>query len=210
MTFAGYTGMFYGPLHFMTRVVDWWSNCMNCAQRMFEILDAIPEVVETSNPVRMPNIKGEVILKDVVFGYDKNKPVLMDINLHVQSGEIIGLVGHSGAGKSTFTNLIARLYDVDKGSILIDGVDIRDISLKDLHSQIGVVLQETFLFNGTIADNIRYARPEADMTEVIYAAKLANAHDFIEIVDGYDTRLGSEGIIFQAAMSAVFIARPIT
>jgi ATP-binding cassette subfamily B protein len=194
VTFAGYTGMFYGPLHFMTRVVDWWSNCMNCAQRMFEILDAIPEVVETSNPVRMPNIKGEVILKDVVFGYDKNKPVLMDINLHVQSGEIIGLVGHSGAGKSTFTNLIARLYDVDKGSILIDGVDIRDISLKDLHSQIGVVLQETFLFNGTIADNIRYARPEADMTEVIYAAKLANAHDFIvKLPDGYDTRLGSRG-----------------
>lgn len=194
VAFAGYAGMFYGPVHFMTRVVDWWSSCMNAAQRIFEILDAQPDVVEAPNPVRMPNIKGEVVLKDVTFSYEKGKPVLMDINLHVKPGEIIGLVGHSGAGKSTFTSLIARLYDVDSGSITVDGVDIRDISMKDLHAQIGVVLQETFLFNGTIADNIRYGKPDADMSEVIYAAKLANAHDFImKLPDGYDTKLGSRG-----------------
>ncbi len=193
-TFVGYTTMFYGPIRFMTQVVNWWSQTMNAAQRIFEIIDAEPEVFDKKDQVPMANIEGEVVLDKITFGYEKTKPVLIDIDLHVKPGEIIGLVGHSGAGKSTLINLIARLYNVDKGAIYIDGRNIKDIPLEDLRSQIGMVLQDTFLFNGTIADNIRYAKPRASLEDVMHAAKIANAHDFItNLPNGYDTLLGSKG-----------------
>ncbi|MGB4475150.1 MAG: ATP-binding cassette domain-containing protein, partial [Bacillota bacterium] len=122
------------------------------------------------------------------------EPVLEGIDVDIQPGEMIGLVGHSGAGKSTLINLVMRLYDVDEGRILIDGIDIRDISQQALRSQIGAVLQETFLFQGSILDNIRYAKPDASLDEVIRAAKIANAHDFImRFPDGYDTLVGERG-----------------
>jgi len=194
MAFAGYMSMLYGPLEFMTHIVDWWSSCMNSAQRIFEILDASPEVTDAPDAVAMPDIKGHVSVRNVTFAYEPNKPVLKDISFDVAPGEMIGLVGHSGAGKSTITNLIARLYDVDEGSISIDGVDIRKIRLQDLHRQIGMVLQETFLFTGSIAENIAYAKPDASPEEIIRAAKAANAHDFIvKLPDGYDTVIGRRG-----------------
>ena len=191
MTFVGYLGMIYGPLEFMTHIVDWWSNCMNSAQRIFEILDAVPDVAEAAEPVRIPEIEGNISLKNVTFSYEPNKPVLHSINLDIKAGEMIGLVGHSGAGKSTIVNLITRLYDVNEGEITIDGVNIKDIAFKDLRPQIGMVLQDTYLFTGTIAENIAYARPDASMAEIIKAAKAANAHDFIiKMPDGYDTVIG--------------------
>lgn len=194
VTFTGYLAQIYGPLTFMTNIVDWWSNCMNSAHRIFEVIDAVPEVSESPNPVRIPDMKGRVTFRDVTFSYEPNKPVLRDINIDVKAGEMIGIVGRSGAGKSTIANLISRLYDVEEGEILIDGINIKNIALRDLHSQIGMVLQETFLFTGTIAENIAYAKPDADMEEIINAAKIANAHDFImKLPDGYDTIIGRRG-----------------
>jgi len=194
MTFVGYLALLYGPLQFMTMIVDWWTSCMNAAQRVFEVIDAQPEVRESGNPVRLPRMAAAVTLKGVSFGYEPNKPVLHDIDLEVRPGEMIGLVGHTGAGKSTLTNLVTRLYDVEDGEILIDGVNVKEIATADLRSQVGIVLQETYLFSGTVAENIAYARPDADRSEIIAAARAANAHDFIVgKPDGYDTLLGKKG-----------------
>lgn len=194
ITFTAYLGMLYGPLQFMTEIVNWWSSCMNSAQRIFEILDSVPEVQEHKNPVRMGNLEGNIVLDNVTFSYEVNKPVLHDITLEIKAGEMIGLVGHSGAGKSTTTNIISRLYDVQEGKILIDGVDIKKISLKDLHNKIGMVLQDTVLFSGSIRDNIAFAKPDASFDEIIKAAKAANAHNFImKLPDGYDTIIGKKG-----------------
>ncbi|HBM80697.1 MAG TPA: ABC transporter, partial [Clostridiaceae bacterium] len=143
---------------------------------------------------RMPNIKGGLEFKNVSFSYEPNKPVLNNISFKVNPGEMLGIVGHSGAGKSTIANLIDRLYDADEGGVYIDGVNIKDIDLKDLRGQIGMVSQESFLFMGSIAENIAYAKPDATMDEIVYAARAANAHDFImEFPDGYDTVIGKAG-----------------
>lgn len=194
ISFTGYIGMLLGPLEFMTRITDWWSNCMNSASRIFEILDTVPEVEEHKDAIKLPNIKGDITFKNVNFEYEPNKPILKDINFEIKAGEMIGVVGHTGAGKSTLANLICRLYDVKEGQILIDGVDIREISLQSLHTQIGFVLQETYLFMGSIAENIAYAKPNATREEIIEAAKIANAHDFImKLPEGYDTIIGVRG-----------------
>ncbi len=194
ITFTLYIGMLYGPLEFMTHIVDWWTNCINSAQRIFEILDSVPDVLEKQDPVRLRPLRGEVELRDVHFSYEPNKPVLKGVSFHARAGEVIGIVGKSGAGKSTLANLISRLYDVDKGTILIDGVDIRDIALQDLRDQIGMVLQDTYLFHGSVAANIAYAKPEASREEIIQAAMIANAHDFImKLPDGYETVIGHKG-----------------
>jgi len=190
-TFVSYISMVYGPLDFMVRTFDWYTNCMNSAQRIFEIIDQKPEIIDAENPEEIEDMQGEISIKNVTFEYEPNKPVLHGINLDIKAGEMIGLVGHSGAGKSTITNLITRLYDVNEGGIYIDGVNIKDISVESLRSQIGMVLQDTFLFSGTLAENIAYARPDATMDEIINAAKLANAHDFImNMPDGYETMIG--------------------
>ena len=194
MTFIYYLGMLYGPLEFMTHIVDWWTACINSAQRIFEILDEAPEVAEKPDPVRLQPMRGEIELRNVTFEYEPNKPVLKKVSFHVKPGEMIGLVGHSGAGKSTITNVISRFYDVREGAVLIDGVDVRDVAIGDLRSQIGIVPQETYLFKGTIAENIAYARPSATREEIIQAAKAANAHDFIiRLPDGYETVVGVRG-----------------
>lgn len=194
ITFVNYIWMIYGPLDFMTRIVDWWSGCMNSAQRIFEVLDAVPDVTDVPNPVRMPNMRGDLSIKNVAFSYEPNKPVLHDVNIDITAGQMLGVVGHSGAGKTTIANLINRLYDVESGAIYIDGINIKEIALKDLRAQIGVVSQETFLFMGTIAENIAYAKPDATMDEIVTAAKAAYAHDFImKLPDGYDTMIGRGG-----------------
>ncbi|MBC8077849.1 MAG: ABC transporter ATP-binding protein [Chloroflexales bacterium] len=194
LTFIAYLALFYGPLQFLNRVAEWLSQALAAAERVFDILDSQPDVREAASAVAMPHIVGAVQFKHVTFGYESYKPTLRDITLDVQPGEMIGLVGHSGAGKSTTINLLCRFYDVNDGAITIDGVDIRNICQSDLRSQIGVVLQDTFLFNGTIAENIAYARPDAPMMEVMAAAKAAHAHDFIvKKQDGYDTTVGERG-----------------
>jgi ATP-binding cassette, subfamily B, bacterial len=195
MTFVGYIAMFYRPMQFFTRVIDWWAMCMNSAQRIFEVMDAEPDIVEKIDPVRLSPIEGHIKVEKVTFAYEPNKPVLHDINLSIQPGEMIGLVGHTGAGKSTITNLITRLYDVEEGTIEIDGVNVKDVSMDDLRSQIAIVLQQTYLFAGTVAENIAYAKPDASEDDVLKAAHMANAHDFIVgLGDGYNTLLGRQGV----------------
>lgn len=192
--FLSFIFMLIGPLQLMTRIADWMSRATAAAERVFEVIDAEADVIDAPEAVSMPRIEGRVELKNVRFSYDKNSNVLDDVSVAVEPGEMIGLVGHSGAGKSTIINLLSRFYDVKEGQILIDGVDIRNIKMHDLRSQVGVVLQEPFLFPGTIADNICYAKPDATPAEIMRAAKAANAHDFImRFADGYDTYVGERG-----------------
>lgn len=191
--FIAYSGMIYGPLTWIMYLPRMLGDAAVASDRIFSVIDEEPEVKESENALRH-DIDGKVSFENVIFGYRSFEPVLKDINLDVEKGEMIGLVGHSGAGKSTLVNLVTRFYDVNEGSVKIDGVDIRRIDQENLRSQIGVVLQEPFLFNGTILDNIRYSKPEATPEEVIAAAKAANAHDFIvALADGYDTKLDENG-----------------
>jgi len=192
--FIGYIGMLYGPLQVVTRMWDWIGRCLAASERVFEIMDSQREETDPENQVRMPDIAGRVKFNKATFGYDKNHPVLHEIELDVAPGEMIGLVGHSGAGKSTMINLLARFYVAQEGSVEIDGTDIRHMHLEDLRRQIGIVPQESYLFSGTIMDNIAYSKPNATPEEIIRAAKAANAHDFIvNFPDGYETQVGERG-----------------
>jgi len=194
MAFLAYLSMLYGPLDFLSTVSNWWARCMDSAQRVFEVIDAHADIVEPDNPVPLSNMKGEIAVKDVWFQYDPATPVLKGMNLNVPAGQTLGIVGKTGAGKSTLANLIARLYDVNEGSIAVDGIDVKQLSLKELRSNIGIVSQEIYLFIGSVIDNIRYAKPDASLEEVIWAAKMASAHDFIAALpDGYETRVGAGG-----------------
>jgi ATP-binding cassette subfamily B protein len=203
--------MFYGPLQWMSRIADYLARSLASAERVFEILDSDPEVKDAAAATAMPRLAGRVEFRDVVFGYEKHKPVINNVSFTAVAGEMIGLVGQSGAGKSTTLNLLCRFYEVDAGQILIDGVDLRQIPQHDLRSQIGVVLQDTFLFNGTIHENICYANPGATREEIMAAAKAANAHDFIvRKPDGYDTQVGEAGQLLSGGeRQRVAIARAI-
>lgn len=194
MTFVAYLSLLYNPVNFMVKTFDWWTNCMNSAQRIFEVVDRETDVPEAKNPVYIEKMEGNVELRNVSFAYEPNRTVLKNVSFKVNKGEMIGLVGHSGAGKSTITNIITRLYDVNDGEVLIDGINVKDISFTSLHSNIGMVLQETFLFSGTVAENISYGKPDASFEEIMEAAKKAHAHEFIAALpDGYDTLVGRGG-----------------
>jgi len=194
VAFLGYLMQFYQPVTTLGEINHRLQHAATSAERVFEVLDATPEVPEAPGAIRLPSIKGDVEFRDVRFGYEPGRYALDGISFRVQPGEMIGLVGPSGAGKSTLVHLICRFYDVDSGQILIDGHDIRDLSLRSLREQIGVVLQEPFLFHGTITANIAYAKPNASPEEVVAAARAANAHDFImALSDGYDTVIGERG-----------------
>lgn len=194
ITFVGYVGQLSGPMNFLSHLFHWWADSLNSAQRMFEILDSIPEIQESPNPVSMPEPKGDIRLDHVTFGYEINKPVLKNINLHIRPGEMLGIVGRSGAGKTTLVNLISRMYDPQEGAIFFDDINIRDLAFHDLRRNVAMVSQETYIFMGTVEQNIAYANPSATKDEIIHAAVLASAHDFIlRMPDGYDTIIGSSG-----------------
>jgi ATP-binding cassette subfamily B protein len=191
--FIGYAGMVYGPLTWLMFLPRWVANAVISIDRVFSVIDQEPEIRDAESSVEH-RIEGSLSFRNVTFGYKSYEPVLSDITFDIKQGEMIGLVGHSGSGKSTLINLVSRFYDVNEGEILLDGMDIRKIKQEDLRSQIGVVLQETFLFSGTIMDNICYSKPDATLEEIIQAARVANAHDFIvKFADGYDTRVEENG-----------------
>lgn len=193
LTFVNYLVMMQGPMIFFSDVFRWWANSMNAAQRVFEIIDATPEVVEKPNPLRL-DIRGDIALENVSFSYEPNKPVLKNVSFQVKAGEMLGIVGKSGAGKSTLVNLISRLYDPEEGEIRLDGENLKDISFASLRGAVAMVSQETYIFMGTVAENIAYARPDAGREEIVRAAIAASAHSFIcRLPDGYDTVIGSGG-----------------
>ena len=194
IAFIAYITMLYGPLEFMSWVSNWWSRCVDSAQRVFEIIDARPDVEEAEHPLQKDSIEGKIEFDHVRFEYEPARPVLRDLTFTVEAGQMLGIVGKAGAGKSTMANLMARLYDPTEGVVRIDGADLRTLPMALVRKNIGIVSQEIYLFIGSIADNIRYAAPEASMEEVIAAAKAAGAHDFImKLPDAYETRVGAGG-----------------
>jgi ATP-binding cassette, subfamily B, bacterial len=194
MAFISYLWQLYHPLTWMNQLSNFVTRAFAAAERIFEILDTQPETAREETLTPMPVMKGEVEFKDVHFEYEKGKSVLKGVNLKVAPGEMIGLVGKSGVGKSTLIRLICRFYDPDQGSLTIDGVDIRNIPLDDLRGNIGLVQQEPFLFNGTVAENIAYSRPDAEFRDVVRAAMAAEAHEFIvRKPDGYNMVVGEQG-----------------
>jgi ATP-binding cassette subfamily B protein len=194
VAFLGYLALFYGPLQQLTRFIDWASRSMSAAERIFEVMDTQPEIHDAPDAVPMPDVQGAVKLENVHFGYDKHRMVLKSIDVDVKAGEMIGLVGPSGAGKTTVTNLLCRFYDPVEGRVLVDGVDMRKMRVEDIRRHTALVLQDTFLFPSSIRDNIAYGRPGATDEEIMNAAKAANAHDFVmRFPDGYDTYVGERG-----------------
>ncbi|HKF93397.1 MAG TPA: ABC transporter ATP-binding protein, partial [Gammaproteobacteria bacterium] len=191
--FIAYISRFYGRLESMSRIVQATQRAGASAQRIFDILDRKSSVPEPAQPVHLKQLRGQIEFRNVGFRYG-NRTVLHDLNLTIHAEEMVGLVGASGAGKTTLINLICRFHDVDNGSILIDGVDLRTVPLKEYRSHIGLVLQDPFLFYGTVAENIAYGRPSASRAEIINAARAARAHDFIlNLPDGYDSVVGERG-----------------
>lgn len=194
IAFSNYMGMFWQPINNISNFYNQLLVAMASTERIFEILDIQPDVQDDPDAYDLPPIRGEITFENVSFSYDEEKPVLKDVSFTIKAGETIALVGETGAGKTTIINLIARFYDPQKGRILIDGHDIKNVTLNSLRKQMGIMLQDTFIFSGTIADNIRYAKPEATMDEVISAAKIVNAHEFImKMEKGYDTEVNERG-----------------
>ena len=191
--FFAYTGIVYGPLTSLASIPGSISRFLTSSSKVFEILEETPEITDIDLPIDI-KIEGDISINSATFGYQSYSPVLENVSLEIKAGEMIGIVGHSGSGKTTLINLLMRLYEVNEGEINIDGVNIKDISQEALRSQIGVVLQETHLFTGTVRENIRYSKPYASDEEVIEAARIANAHDFIvNLPEGYNTLVGEKG-----------------
>ncbi len=191
ITFTAYVNMIYSPMTFFSNMINWSAGCTNALQRLFEIYDTEPEITEKPDAISPEKIEGHVEFRNVDFGYTKHKKVIDNVSFEVEAGHILGIVGHTGAGKSTIANLLMRLYDCDDGGIYIDGINVKDMSFASLYENIAIVSQETYLFIGSILDNIRYAKPDATYEEVVHAAKCAGAHDFImRLPDAYDTKIG--------------------
>jgi ATP-binding cassette subfamily B multidrug efflux pump len=194
--FAQYMSNFWEPINRLGQMYSQLLIAMASSERIFEFIDEKPSVSEREDAIELPPIEGHVRLENVTFAYEENRPALKGINLEALPGQSVALVGHTGSGKSTIINLICRFYDPTGGRVLIDGIDIRDVTIESLRRQIGIVLQDTFIFSGTIRDNIRFGRLDATDAEVEMAARAVNAHDFImQLPDGYDTEVEERGNI---------------
>lgn len=192
--FVNYSRQFSRPINELSMQVNTIFSALAGAERVFKVMDADVEELDPEDAIDMDEIKGDVIMEHVTFGYDPDKTILKDINLYAHAGQKIAFVGSTGAGKTTITNLLNRFYDIEEGTITIDGVDLKHYKRRSLRSHIAMVLQDTHLFSGTVMENIRYGRPDATDEEVIQAAKTASAHSFIvRLEDGYDTVLEGDG-----------------
>ena len=189
IAFLAYITRFFQPIRTLTQFYNQLQAATAAAEKVFELLDEPVTINEAPEPITLGHVRGEVEFRDVVFSYGR-EPVLEDVSFHADPGEMIAMVGHTGAGKTTIASLLSRFYDPDEGAILLDGYDLRELSFETLRRSIGLVLQDNFLFSGTIADNIRYARPSASDQEVEAAARVANADDFIQrLPQGYATQV---------------------
>ncbi|WP_054949372.1 ABC transporter ATP-binding protein [Numidum massiliense] len=196
LAFSFYLGNFWEPISRLGQIYSQLLVTMASSERIFEFLDEQPLVAEREQARALPPIKGDVEFKSVEFAYEEGRPALNGIGLSAAAGETIALVGHTGSGKSTIINLLCRFYDPNKGSITIDGIDLRDVTLDSLRSQIGIVLQDTFIFSGTIRENIRFGQLDATDEEVEAAAKAVQAHEFISrLPDGYETEVEERGSV---------------
>ena len=211
IAFSGYMWMFWGPLQHIGMMTRTFNRAITSASRVFEILDTTPTIVTKKDAVKLSRLQGKIKFRDVTFSYDGIRNVLKTVSFDVEPGEMIGLVGPSGSGKSTLVNLICRFYDVAEGSITVDGTDVRELDLHSLRKQIGVVLQEPYLFHGTIAENIAYGQPEATLDNIIEASRAANAHEFIcSFPDAYDSVVGERGLTLSGGeRQRISIARAI-
>lgn len=212
MTFTGSLALVYGPFNFFNNFIfNYTPWTLNSAKRIFEIIDAKPTIIEKDNPVSLNKIKGDITFKNVSFSYDGNNQILKDISFDIKANNTIGIVGKTGAGKSTLVNLLTRLYDSNDGSILIDGINIKDVSLTDLHKQVALISQDVYMFKGTIKDNIAYANENASIEQIISAAKAAHAHEFImNLENGYETLIGEGNISLSGGeKQRICIARAI-
>lgn len=216
ITFLLYINTFTEPVKKLINFTEQFQNGYTGYERFMEMMAIQPDIEDRQGAVELTSVKGDITFEDVSFHYEQNtETVLTHINLKVQAGSYMALVGSSGAGKSTLCSLIPRFYDVTEGAVKIDGVDVRDIKLKNLRSQIGIVQQDVYLFVGTVLENIRYGKPDASREEVIEAAKNANAHEFImALPDGYDTDIGQRGVKLSGgqkqrlAIARVFLKNP--
>lgn len=199
IAFVGYVNNFWNPI---INIGNFYNSLVSGTvylERIFEMMDIEPEIQDSPEAFEMPPVKGEVVFQDVHFGYSENQPIFENLSFHVNPGETIALVGPTGAGKSTITNLISRFYDIQDGAIRVDGIDIRDVTIHSLRQQIGVMLQDTFIFSGTILENIRYGKMDATEEEVIEAAKVVRAHEFIkDLKNGYHTYVQERGSTLSA------------
>ncbi len=194
IAFLAYLAMFYAPLNGLTSFTSWLTSFLSGSQRVLELLDTSAAIEDPASPTPWNAPAGEIRFDNVTFGYDRNQPVLKDVSFRVAPGEMVGIVGRSGSGKTTMVNLLGRFYDVQEGRILIDGVDLREISLRQLRQRLGIVFQDSFLFRGTIWKNLAFGRPQSTLEEGLAAAKAAGAHDFICRQQlGYETMLGEHG-----------------
>lgn len=201
-------GKMYFPIHSLMNIQVDWIRSMALFTRIFDYFDIEQDIKNIEHPIIPDNTVGNLQFKNVSFSYEENRPVLQDISFHLNSGKSIAIVGPSGSGKSTIASLIARLYDADKGEILMDGINIRNLDLKYLRDQIGMVSQETYLFNGTIRENLLYAKSDATEEELIEACKKANIHGFIEKQPGgFDTIVGNRGLKLSGGENSVYPSR---
>lgn len=209
--FIRYIWQINQPLSQVTQLSSAIQSAVSATNRVFEFLEEDEEVKDPENPIKIENPKGDVTFEHVKFGYKEDKPLIKDLNINVKSGQMVAIVGKTGAGKTTLINLLMRFYDIQGGSIKIDGVDIKDMKREDLRSMFGMVLQDTWLFNGTIYDNIRYGRFEATKDEIVEAAKIANVHHFIKTLPGgYDMVLNEEASnVSQGEKQLLTISRAI-
>jgi len=195
VAFLSYLQSLYGPIRSLVEIDNVFQQAIAAGERIFELLDEEPEITDAPHAVELGPIEGEVAFEDVHFWYPTGDEVLHDVGFTMAPGEVVALVGRSGAGKTSIANLVCRFYDPTHGRILVDGRDLREVKLDTLRSQIAVVLQDTFLFNTTVRDNLLYGKPDATEEEMVAAAKAAYAHEFIlELPDAYDTELGERGV----------------
>ena len=209
--FGTYFAQLAGPMRMFARLIMFYQDAIASARRVFEVIDLGEDVTEKEDPVVLPKLAGEIVFENVDFKYNQSGSVLSDVNLRIEPGENVALMGFVGSGKTTLAELVPRFYDATSGRILVDGVDIKDASLRSLRRQVGIVLQDIYVFSDTIRNNIAFGKPEASLDEVIEAAKAAQIHDFIDsLPDKYDTIVGERGVTLSGGQrQRVTIARTL-